>query len=159
MTSSDSIHDPGGLDSTTAHPAPADTLGPDLLAVLARLNRWATSHAKLEVSAAQARLLVQIEQAGPSRTSDLARLDNSSQPTITAQLHRVEEQGWVRRTADPSDGRASLVELTGAGRGVLGDVRRARAAALAPRLADLDQTERDTLARAIAVVERILAVP
>ncbi len=140
-------------------PGGSDTLGPDLLAVIARLNRWATSRASLELPAAQARLLAAVEQIGPARTSDLARLDSSSQPTTTAQLQRAEERGWVRRAADPSDGRASLVELTEAGREVLGDVRRARAAALAPRLDELDATERDLLARAIAVVERLLAAP
>lgn len=151
-----STSDPAA-DTTGA--ATEDNLGPDLLAVLARLNRWATSHATLAVSPAQARLLAQVEQAGRARTSDLARLDRSSQPTITAQLQRAEQQGWVQRAADPSDGRASLVELTSAGRNVLGEVRRARAAALAPRLDELNQTERDVLTRAIAVVERLIASP
>ena len=153
MTASDPARYPaerGEANST-------DQLGPDLLAVLARLNRWATSQARLDVSAAQARLLAGIEQAGPARTSDLARQDSSSQPTITAQLQRAEQEGWVRRTADPSDGRASLVELTDAGRAVLRDVRRARAEALAPRLAALDEADRDVLTQAIAVVERLLA--
>jgi len=155
VTASDSTTGPEGC----APGSGAGTLGPDLLAVIARLNRWATSQAGLEVPAAQARLLAAVEQVGPARTSDLARLDSSSQPTITAQLQRAEQDGWVRRTADPSDGRASLVELTDAGRAVLRDVRSARAAALAPRLEELDATERDVLARAIAVVERLLAAP
>ncbi|WP_235912165.1 MarR family winged helix-turn-helix transcriptional regulator [Ruania zhangjianzhongii] len=146
-------------DPVDLAPLDADTLGPDLLAVLARLNRWATSHARLDVSAAQARLLAQIERTGPVRTSDLARLDRSSQPTITAQLQRAEQEGWALRTADPQDGRASLVELTDAGRAVLREVRRARAAALTPRLDELSQAERDTLTRAIAVIDRLIASP
>ena len=153
-----SLSDPAS-DSTEWVPPGVDTLGPDLLAVLARLNRWATSHAKLDISAAQARLLAQIEQTGPVRTSDLARLDRSSQPTITAQLQRAEQEGWTLRTADPRDGRASLVELTDAGRGVLREVRRARAAALTPRLDELDQAERETLTLAIAVIERLIDSP
>lgn len=152
MTPADSVPRPPERQSVPGTGA----LGPDLLAVIARLNRWATSRAGLEVPAAQARLLAAVEQIGPARTSDLARLDSSTQPTITVQLQRAEQDGWVRRTADPSDGRASLVELTDAGRGVLRDVRSARAAALAPRLDELTATERDVLTRAIAVVERLL---
>ena len=154
MSASDPAVDPPDLASPDA-----DRLGPDLLAVLARLNRWATSHARLDVSAAQARLLAQLEQTGPVRTSDLARLDRSSQPTITAQLQRAEQEGWALRTADPRDGRASLVELTDAGGAVLREVRRARAAALTPRLEELSQSERDTLTRAIAVIDRLIASP
>src|SRR5918999_2286109 len=35
--------------------------------------------------------------------------------TITHRLHRLESEGLVRRSGDPRDGRAALVELTPAG--------------------------------------------
>ena len=40
---------------------------------------------------------------------DAFRLKN---PTVTGLINRLEEKGFVRRVADPSDGRARLLELT-----------------------------------------------
>jgi len=104
-------------------------------------------------------MLAHLEQTGPLRTSDLARLDHSSQPTMTAQVQRAETDGWVQRVADPQDGRASLIDLTAAGRRVLEGARRARGAVLAPHLGRLDRSERETLRRAIDLIERIIPAP
>jgi len=35
---------------------------------------------------------------------------------LTATLRRLEERGWIRRLADPDDGRGRLVSLSAAGR-------------------------------------------
>ena len=94
--------------------APAD-LGADLLTVVARLNRMATQQSALPMPYAQARLLAQIEQQGPSRISELAAADHCSQPTMTTQVQRLEAGGWVERRGDPSDARAVLVSVTPAG--------------------------------------------
>lgn len=127
--------------------------------MIARLNRWATSRAHMSASPAQARMLAQLEQAGRLRISDLARLDHSSQPTMTAQVQRAETDGWVRRLADPDDGRASLIDLTDAGRGVLDQARRAREAVLAPYLECLSRPEREALRRSVDAIEKFIPVP
>src|ERR1700710_2674703 len=51
------------------------TLGADLLAVVARINRLATQRSRLPLPYAQARLLSTIEDQGVARISDLATLD------------------------------------------------------------------------------------
>lgn len=140
-------------------PSGDNTLGPDLLAVTARLNRWATSKAQLDVSPAQARMLAHLEQVGPLRTSDLAKLDHSSQPTMTAQVQRAETDGWVSRFADPDDRRASLIDLTEAGRAVLYAARRARGEVLAPHLARLNKQDRQMLRHCIEVIEQLIPPP
>lgn len=133
-------------------------LGPELLATIARLHRWATAHAELEIAPAHARLLSQVEATGPARTSELARADHCSQPTMTTQLHRLEQLGWVTRLADPTDGRASLVQITPDGRSVLERVRRAREQAIAPLLEQLSADERRQLSDGLTVVRRLMTL-
>lgn len=134
-----------------------DSLGDDLLRSAARLSRWASRNASFDVPFAQARLLALLDELGPSRVSVLAAADHSSQPTITTQLHRVEAVGWVGRTPDPHDARASVISLTDAGRAALTGVRRARVAALAPTLDQLDDAGRDRMRVAVAVINELLS--
>ncbi len=111
-----------------------DDLAEDLLRSAARLSRWASRHAELDPPAAQARVLSLIEELGPARVTTLAAADETSQPTMTSQVQRLEAEGWVTRTADPADARASLLSLSPAGDAALSRARRARARALGPVL-------------------------
>jgi DNA-binding MarR family transcriptional regulator len=115
------------------------TLGNDLLRSAARLSRWASRHASFDVPFAQARLLALLDELGPSRVSALAAADHSSQPTTTTQLQRLEAAGWVHRSPDPEDARATLVSLSDDGQAALETVRRARLAVLSPALDQLDE--------------------
>ena len=90
--------------------------GDHLLLIVARLNRWATRRAQLPAPAAQLRLLSLMNDLGPSRIGDLAVADNSSQPTMTTQVQRLEADGLVTRTPDSDDRRSVIVEITPAGR-------------------------------------------
>lgn len=134
-----------------------DSLGNDLLRSAARLSRWASRNASFDVPFAQARLLALIDELGPSRVSVLAAADHSSQPTITTQLHRVEAAGWVSRTPDAHDARASVVHLTDAGQAALIEVRQARLAALTPAINRLDETGRERMRVAVAVINELLS--
>lgn len=134
-------------------------LGGDLLAVVARLNRLATQRTRLPLPWAQVRLLSIIEDHGEARISDLATLDRCSQPTMTTQVRRLEDAGLVSRTTDPLDARAVLIRITDKGRTVLAQARIDRAAVIDPRLAQLSPEDRQTLADAVEVIERLLAQP
>ena len=133
-----------------------EPLGNELLRASARLTRWATRHASFDVPFAQARLLALLDELGPARVSALAQADNSSQPTMTAQLKRVEAAGWVQRVADPEDARASLVSLSPHGRAALAEVRRARLAVLSPALERLDGPAKERVAVAVEVINELL---
>jgi DNA-binding MarR family transcriptional regulator len=133
------------------------SLGNDLLRSAARLSRWASRHASFDVPFAQARLLALLDELGPSRVSALAAADHSSQPTITSQLQRLEASGWVHRTPDPGDARATVVSLSEEGRGALESVRRARLAVLSPALDQLDGPALDRVRVAIDVMDELLA--
>src|ERR1700722_1616723 len=116
---------------TTQHGAAEEAvpgLGADLLAVVARLNRYATQRIQMQLPAAQARLLATIEDNGEARICDLAAVDHCSQPTMTTQVRRLEEAGLVARTVDPGDARAVRIRITPEGLCTLSQVREDRAA-------------------------------
>lgn len=131
-------------------------LGAELLSVVARLNRLANQRARIPLPFAQARLLSTIEDQGTARISDLAALDHCSQPTMTTQVRRLEDAGMVSRVAHPGDARAVLISITDEGRATLAQVRADRASAVDPYLERLDDTQRETLADAVAVLRDLL---
>ncbi len=135
----------------------SQNLGADLLAVVARINRLATQRARLPLPYAQARLLSTIEDQGAARISDLAALDHCSQPTMTTQVRRLEDAGYVSRTVDPDDARAVLIRITDRGRETLRQVRVDRGAAVDPYLERLDAGDRKTLEEAVRIMRELLA--
>ncbi|WP_293326630.1 MarR family winged helix-turn-helix transcriptional regulator [Mycobacterium sp.] len=148
-----------GADHTdVVEPANSDPhgLGADLLAVVARLNRFATQRIQMPLPAAQARLLATIDVHGEARIGDLAAVDHCSQPTMTTQVRRLEDAGLVTRTVDPGDARAVRIRITPQGLRTLNAVRADRAAAIEPQLAELEPADRRVLAEAVGVLRRLL---
>ncbi|MCH9702926.1 MAG: MarR family transcriptional regulator [Actinomycetia bacterium] len=133
------------------------TLGADLLAVVARINRLANQRVRMPIPYAQARLLSTIEDQGETRISDLAALDHCSQPTMTTQIRRLEDAGLVARTPDPHDARAVLIRITAVGVATLRQVRLDRGAAISPHLERLSEAERQCLAEAVTVLRHLVA--
>jgi DNA-binding MarR family transcriptional regulator len=131
-------------------------LAADLLSVVARINRLATQRVRMQLPFAQARLLSMIEDQDAARISDLAALDHCSQPTMTAQVRRLELAGLVSRTTDPTDARAVLISITPEGVAVLAGVRADRGAVIDPYLERLPEADRQTLADAVRVMRDLL---
>jgi DNA-binding MarR family transcriptional regulator len=71
------------------------------------------------LSLRQYRILERLSER-PHRTTELASISGVSQPTASAAVAALEARGLVRRSADPRDGRATLLKLTDDGRAVLG---------------------------------------
>lgn len=132
------------------------TLGADLLAVVARINRLANQRVRMPVPFAQARLLSTIEDRGEARISDLAALDLCSQPTMTTQVRRLEDAGMVTRTPDPQDARAVLIRITADGVAALRQARIDRGAAVDPYLERLSDADRQCLTEAVVVLRRLI---
>ena len=61
-------------------------------------------------------ILATLRGSGPVRLSLLARLTDLEAPLISREIRELAEGGYVRRTADPTDGRAGIVDLTAKGR-------------------------------------------
>lgn len=141
---------------TESSPTP-DDLGTDLLRAAATLTRWASRHASLDLPLAQARLLSLVQELGPVRIGELAAADHCSQPTMSTQVQRLETEGWLQRSVDPDDSRASLMSLTSSGQRTLDRAREARRDVVEPLLQTLDPIDRARLRDAVDVLERILA--
>lgn len=129
-----------------------------MLLAVARMNRWATRHADLDVPSAQGRLLSLVQEIGPARIGDLAVADHCSQPTMTTQVQRLEKLGWLTRRADSRDARASLVDITPSGTQVLQEARSARAGVVSPLLENLTEREFEVLDEAVEILERMVKV-
>ncbi|NKT44411.1 MarR family transcriptional regulator [Rhodococcus hoagii] len=84
------------------------------------------------------RALSLLEEQGPIRISTFARLDRCSQPSATALLKRLGEEGLVSRQTDPDDCRAVLVGISDDGRRWLAEARHEVADALTPHFAHLE---------------------
>ena len=132
--------------------APLPDLASDLVVLSARLTR--AVRRELEHPAA-ARAMSLLDELGPSGVTALAAADRCSQPTMTATLHGLREQGYVDRRPHPSDGRAHVVDLTEAGRAELGRLRRANAELVTARLSATHHTAEE-VATAVAVLRDVL---
>ena len=100
--------------------------------------------------------LATIDRHGPLTPSELADRERIRRPTATRLVARLEAEGLVERTADPADGRSSLLAVTAPGRDLLDQLRTRKDAYLAQRLRRLDPEERAALARASDILERLL---
>jgi DNA-binding MarR family transcriptional regulator len=102
-------------------------------------------------------VLARLREAGPTRVTELALAESVAQPSMTALVGRLSEQGLVERRHDPLDGRVVLVAVTDEGRSRLQARQQARAAMLEKRLERLDLDERHLLDRVIPLLERLAA--
>ncbi len=93
---------------------------------------------------------------GPRRITELATEERVTQPAITLLVNRLEERGWVKRFPDPSDGRAVLVSLTPVGEEVFEQLRAEYRALLHEEMATLDDSEVETLAAAVEILDRLI---
>lgn len=101
----------------------------------------------------QVRLLRALRRAGdPRRPGELALDLDVAARSITAKVDQAEDDGLVRRLPDPTDRRATLVELTDAGRAVLDAVASARHEGAAARLDRLSVDEQEQL---LALLRRV----
>jgi DNA-binding MarR family transcriptional regulator len=123
---------------------------------IARTARRLRQNSGTELTAALTGALATIEARGPITPSELADVEHVKRPTATRIIARLEEQGLVSRTADPSDRRSCLVEITGEGRTLLVRLRKRKNAYLAKRLRELDAEDVEALDRAADVLERLL---
>src|SRR5215213_7386102 len=108
---------------------------------IARTARRLRQQAGTDLSAALTSALATVERHGPLTPSELASVEHVKRPTATRIVARLEAQQLVERTPDPTDRRSFLVEITPAGRALMGRLRKRKNAYLARRLRDLDEAD------------------
>jgi DNA-binding MarR family transcriptional regulator len=112
------------------------------------------------MSLTTAAALGRLDQEGPIRLTALAAAEGIAQPSMTALVQRLERQGLASRSADPKDGRVSLVAITDAGHELLAERHRAQRARVAGLLAELPEQDVHALSEAmdtaLPIVRRML---
>jgi DNA-binding MarR family transcriptional regulator len=109
-----------------------------------------------ELTSTQVAALATLERHGPLTPSELAARERIQRPTATRIIARLEQRGLVVRTRDPEDGRCSVIAPTPEGRTLMAEQRSRKTAYLARRLRELTPEEREVLARAARLLDRML---
>jgi DNA-binding MarR family transcriptional regulator len=126
-----------------------------LRVALARLSRRLRRHELAGLTPTQLAALSTIGKTGPMRLGDLAAAEGIAPSTLTRLVTALEDSGYVRRTADPSDARASTLAITSHGQDALERIRRETTLMLTASLELLTQEQRSALAAALPVLEQL----
>jgi DNA-binding MarR family transcriptional regulator len=108
-----------------------------------------------ELTLAQLSILLTLLDRGPIRMTELAAHERVRTPTTTVAIRRLEKLGLVKRSRDPSDLRAVLVDVTPRGLVQHRESLAARRSYLATLLSKLSEDELETLTKALAPLERL----
>jgi DNA-binding MarR family transcriptional regulator len=130
-----------------------------LRVALARLSRRLRRHEIAGLTPTQLAALATVGKEGPMRLGDLAAAEGIAPSTLTRLVTALEESGYVRRGADPSDARASTLAITPHGLEVLERIRSESTLVLAASLQLLTPEQRAALAAALPVLEQLAEAP
>ena len=135
---------PAGCGGTVSH----------ALAWVARLHRIAMGRRlrDLGLYPGQELMMMRLWDCGAVRQSELIQSLGLDPSTVTKMLQRMEQCGYVRRSPDPADRRAVLVEATDAGLALRAGVEGAWADLEESTLAGLAPADRAELARLLGLV-------
>jgi DNA-binding MarR family transcriptional regulator len=136
--------------------ADVDSLAHSLVVTCARFTRSVARLSPNEIPTAVWRTLAILDEHGALRISDLAVLNQCSQPTATGMVQRLEAEGDVLRVSDPTDRRAILVSLSEGGREHLRRLRSEVSTALSPQLQRLSPTRLDELDGALKTIKHLI---
>lgn len=92
-------------------------------------------------------LLVKLAHLGPSRASDLAEYMCADPSTVSRQVSSLVKSGLIERTADPADGRASILVPTELGVQRVREHEQRRGHTVLPVLQDWPMEDRENLLR------------
>jgi len=136
--------------------SPTSELAAHLRQTVARTARRLRQESDAGLSPTLQAALATVARHGPLTPSEVAARERVQRPTATKTIAALEARGLVVRTADPADGRSSLITVSDAGRELIERTRTRKDAFLAERLAALPAQDRATLERAAVLLERLL---
>jgi DNA-binding MarR family transcriptional regulator len=93
--------------------------------------------------------------AGPRTLGQLANAEQVKPPTMTRLVAALEEEGFVKRVTDASDGRVTIISATKKGEALLWLGRSRRVESLAARLDTLSKRDLLELDHAATIIERV----
>jgi DNA-binding MarR family transcriptional regulator len=143
--------DSAGRPATEADIAP---LAADLRVAVGQLIRRLRAEQSL-FPLNQASVLGRLDREGPCSVADLAQAERVRPQSMAQTVGDLEADALVERNPDPDDRRRALVSLTAAGQARIEADRRAREGWLVKALEELPEGDRETIARAVAILGRL----
>lgn len=132
------------------------SLAAELRPALLRLSRRLRQEALKTGLSAQDAVILGLIKAHPGiGVSGLAEAEQTTRPTMSVHVKRLEAEGLLARDADAADGRRSGLSLTPVGARKLEQIRAQRNDWLARRLARLSPAEHAQLAAATAALAKL----
>ncbi|PSL53014.1 DNA-binding MarR family transcriptional regulator [Saccharothrix carnea] len=122
---------------------------------VARLHRLLASQLLRQAGLhpGQEMVMMYLWDCGPRRLTDLSGVLGSDSATMTRTVQRLERAGFVRRSPDPSDGRAVLVAPTAASQALRHDVERMWRELEEATLGDLDEDQQAETLKVLGLLE------
>src|SRR3954447_20821903 len=108
-----------------------------------------------ELSDSQTAALGYLVREGSAAIGRLSEYERVTPPSMNRTVNRLEDAGYVERTADAGDGRKVVVVPTQRGVALVAETRRRRDAWLHQRLRTLGPDERATLAEAARIMREL----
>jgi DNA-binding MarR family transcriptional regulator len=134
----------------------ADELAKTLRESIMRLNRRVRQARPVgDLTFSQLSALTSLQLAGALTPRELADVERVQPPTMTKIVGKLEDRGLVARTPHPTDGRQVILSATALGQAVHAQFEKARNEWLAAQLAALSPGERETLAQASEILQKI----
>ncbi len=122
-----------------------------------RLARRLRQEAGTGLTPSQLSALATVHNHGPLTLGSLAEREQVAPPSITKVVTKLEADGLLQRSPDPTDRRVSHVRTTTVGAELVDESRRRKTAWLTDRIPELAHDERDRPAAAPDVLDRLLA--
>jgi DNA-binding MarR family transcriptional regulator len=129
-----------------------------LRVALARIYRAMRLSATTEITPSQVSVLFRIEQSGPIRMGVLAHLERITPASLSKVVDSLEALALVEREPDPLDGRVTLLKVSDAGRGLIGERRAESTLALEEALTKLTPPERAIVHRSLPALEKLAEI-
>jgi DNA-binding MarR family transcriptional regulator len=120
-----------------------------------RLARQLRQKADAGLTPSQLSALAVISHHEPLTLGELAEHERVAPPSVTKIVAKLESEGLVTRTPDPTDRRVANVATTAAGSALIAESRRRKTAWLTARIQDLTPDQQARLAAALDVLDEI----
>ncbi len=147
---------------SSTEPQVADLAG-DLQQVLSKLFNVMRRRVEIpkdaeagaDLTLAQLSILLTLLDRGPIRMTELAAHERVRTPTTTVAIRRLEKLGLVKRSRDPSDLRAVLVNVTPRGLVQHREALEARRKVLIAMMSKLTPEDIESISKALAPLEKL----
>jgi DNA-binding MarR family transcriptional regulator len=125
------------------------------IAVMRLSRRMRLERGGSDVTDGQLSALFVLVLYGAQTLGGLSELERVTPPSMSRTVGALESDGLVTRTTSPDDGRKVLIEVTPAGRAIVRETKRRRAAWFSTVLAALSDDQRSALDAAAPILRRL----